>query len=67
MKTKDIDKWFKGLDSFEIALMFPGLYEEIMMSADPERCTINHFLKEAKETWNEMSPEEKEGMYNEYK
>ena len=67
MKTKDIDKWFKGLDSFEIALMFPTLYEEIMMSADPERCTINHFLKEAKETWNEMSPEEKEGMYNEYK
>jgi hypothetical protein len=67
MKTKDIDKWFKGLDSFEIALMFPTLYEEIMMSADPGRCTINHFLKEAKETWDEMSLEEKEGMYNEYK
>lgn len=67
MKTKDINKWFKNLDSYEIGLMFPGLYSEIMESADPQRRTVNHFLKEAKQAWNEMTPEEKEEMYNEYK
>ena len=67
MKTKDINKWFKNLDSYEIGLMFPGLYNKMMESADPGRCTINHFLKEVKAEWKEMSNEQKEKIYNEYK
>ena len=38
-----------------------------MESADPKRCTVNHFLKEVKAEWKEMSIEQKEKIYNEYK
>ena len=64
---KEINNWFKGLDSFTMSFLFSGLYEEIMESADPERCTINHFIKEAKEEWKSLSNEEKTKLYEEYK
>ena len=64
-KLTEINNWFKSLDSFELSYIFSGLYEEIMESADARRCTINHFIKEAKAEWNEMSIEQKEKIYNE--
>ena len=66
MKTT-VNNWFKSLDSFTMSFIFPGLYSEIMESADPKRCTVNHFVKEAKEKWNGLSEEEKEKIYNQYK
>ena len=69
MKTKltEINAWFKTLDSLDLSYIFSSLYEEIMESADPKRCTVNHFLKEVKAEWNEMSIDQKEKIYNEYK
>lgn len=69
MKTKltEINAWFKNLDSLDLSYIFSSLYEEIIESADPKRSTINHFYKEAKELWKEMSYEQKEKIYNEYK
>lgn len=64
MTQRELDKWFNSLDSFEIAEIFPSLYEEIMESADPERCTINDFYKEAKSDWKGMTKEEKEKYYH---
>lgn len=64
---KELNTWFKGLDSFTLTFIFPSLYESIMMSADPKRCTINHFLKEAKAEWEMMTYEQKEKIYNQYK
>lgn len=66
-KFAEINVWFKNLDSIDLSYIFSSLYEEIMESADPRRCTINHFLKEAKAEWKEMSNEQKEKIYNEYK
>lgn len=62
--VKELDGWFKSLDSRDIADLFPSLYEEIMESADPKRCSINDFLKEAKSEWKNMKKEEKEYLYN---
>lgn len=64
---KEINNWFKGLDSFTLSFIFSSLYNEIMESADPKRCTINHFIKEVKEEWNSLSDEKKTKLYNEYK
>ncbi len=64
---KEINNWFKTLDSFTLSFIFPGLYSEIMESADPKRCTVNHFLKEAKEKWNGFSDEQKTKLYEQYK
>ena len=66
-KITEINAWFKNLDSLDLSYIFSSLYEEIMESADPGCCTINHFLKEAKADWKEMSDEQKEKIYNEYK
>lgn len=66
-KLTEINAWFKTLDSLDLSYIFSSLYEEIMESADPGRCTINHFLKEVKADWKEMTLEQKEKIYNEYK
>ena len=66
-KKTVINNWFKGLDSFTMSFLFPGLYSEIMESADPKRCTINHFIKEAKEEWKSLSDEDKSKLYEQYK
>lgn len=67
MKTTELNNWFKGLDSFTMSFIFPGLYSEIMESADPKRCTVNCFVKEAKEKWNSLPDMDKEKLYNQYK
>lgn len=67
MKTTEINKWFKGLDSFTMSFIFPSLYAEIMESADPKRCTINCFVKEAREKWNSLPDMDKEKLYEQYK
>lgn len=64
MTQKELDKWFNSLDSFEIAEIFPSLYEEVMASADLERSDINYFVKEAKSDWKGMTKEEKEKYYH---
>ena len=64
---KELNIWFKGLDSFTLSFIFPSLYESIMESADPKRCTINHFIKEAKAEWKMMTYEQKEKIYEQYK
>ncbi len=64
MTQKELDKWFNNLDSFEIAEIFPSLYEEVMASADPERSDIKYFVKEAKSDWKGMTKEEKEKYYH---
>lgn len=66
MKIKDINKWFKNLDSYEIALIFPGEYEKAMESADPT-VNINTFIKEAKVLWMNLPDEEKMEIYEQYK
>lgn len=66
MSTKELDKWFNNLDSFELGIMFPGEYEEAMESADPS-VNINTFVKDVKQTWKRLSKEKKEELYNEYK
>ena len=66
-KITEINAWFKNLDSLDLSYIFSSLYEEIMESADLGSCTINHFLKEVKADWKEMSDEQKEKIYNEYK
>lgn len=63
MTQKELDKWFNNLSSFELADAFPSLYEEVMMSADPD-VNINTFYKEAKSEWKNMSKEQKEELYN---
>ena len=59
-----LNKWFRGLDSYDLAMIFPGEYEEVMMSADPD-VNINTFYKEARRTWNLMSVSEKTRIYKE--
>ena len=66
-KFAEINAWFKTLDPLDLSYIFSSLYEEIMESADPKRCTMNHFLKETKAEWKVMSNEQKEKIYNEYK
>lgn len=66
-KLTEINAWFKNLDSLDLSYIFSSLYEEIMESADPMRCTINQFLKEVKAEWKKMGIEQKEKIYNEYK
>ena len=65
MTQKELDKWFNSLDSFEIAEIFPSLYEEVMASADSS-VNINTFIKEAKSDWKLMSKEQKEEIYKMY-
>lgn len=65
MKKKDINDWFKSLDSYELSFLFPCLYREHMESADP-KCNINTFIKEVNAEWKAMSDEEKETFYNTY-
>ena len=62
---KELDAWFKDLDQETLSFIFSSLYEEIMMSADPRRSTINHFYKEAKKEWKTLPYEEKVKMYKE--
>lgn len=64
---RTINKWFKELDSFALSFLFPGLYSEIMESADPERCNINSFIKKATEEWKKLSNEDKIKLYEEFK
>ena len=66
MSKKVLNDWFNSLDSYELSFIFPGMYEDYMESAEPGD-DINAFIKEAKATWKEMSKEEKEEIYNNYK
>ena len=66
MTQKELDYWFRNLDSSELGKIFPSMYEDALMSADPD-VNINTFIKEAKADWKRMSKEEKERLYNEYK
>lgn len=59
-----LNKWFRGLDSEELAMIFPGEYDEVMMSADPS-ININTFYKEVRRTWNLMPVSEKTRIYKE--
>jgi hypothetical protein len=63
MTQKELDKWFNSLESFELAEIFPGTYEEVMESADPT-VNINTFVKEVKSDWKNMSKEQKEEYYH---
>ena len=62
---RKLNKWFKNLDSSELANIFPSEFEHTMMSADPD-VNINTFIDECKEYWKGLSIEEKEHMYNYY-
>lgn len=64
MTIRELDKWFRSLDSRDLADLFPSLFEEIMESADPERNSINDFIKECKSDWKNMDKDEKEYLYN---
>ena len=59
-----LNKWFRGLDSEELAMIFPGEYDEAMISADPD-VNINTFYKEARRSWNLMPVSEKTRIYKE--
>lgn len=63
MTQKELDKWFNSLESFELAEIFPSLYEQTMESADPT-VNINTFVKEAKNRWKGMTKEMKEDYYH---
>ncbi len=65
MSIKKIDSWFRNLDTNALAFIFPSLFEKTMASADPDRCTVNDFIKEAKKEWNELGNEQKRELYNE--
>ena len=66
MTKKEINSWFKNLDTLELSFIFSFLYEEIMESADPKRCTVNHFHKEAMESWKSMTDEQRMKIWEEY-
>ena len=59
-----LNKWFRSLDSEELAMIFPGEYDEVIMSADPD-VNINTFYKEARRSWNLMTTSEKTRIYKE--
>lgn len=63
MSTKDLNTWFNNLDSYDLSLLFPGEFEDAMMSADPDE-NINTFIDEAKAHWKCMDKEEKIRLYN---
>ena len=66
MTQKEINSWFKNLDTLELSFIFSSLYEEIMESADPKRCTVNHFHKEAMESWKNMTDNQRMKIWEEY-
>lgn len=66
MTQKEINSWFKNLDTLELSFIFSFLYEEIMESTDPKRCTVNHFHKEAMESWKNMTDDQRMKIWEEY-
>ena len=66
MTKKEINNWIKNLNTLELSFIFSFLYEEIMESADPKRCTVNHFHKEAMESWKSMTDDQKMKIWEEY-
>ena len=66
MTKKEINSWFKNLDTLELSFIFSSLYEEIMESTDPKRCTVNHFHKEAMESWKSMTDDQRMKIWEEY-
>ena len=63
MTVKELDRWFKDLDTNDLSFLFPFLYEQIMESADPD-VSVNDFYKEAKALWRAMTKEEKQELHN---
>lgn len=61
-RERKLNKWFKNLDTSELANIFSIEFEHTMMSADPE-VNINTFIDECKKYWNGLSIEEKEHIY----
>lgn len=57
-----LERWFKDLDSDDKAFLFPGLYSEIMESADPT-VNINTFYREVRDIWKGMSWTDKKKCY----
>lgn len=62
MSQKELDTWFRNLDSFELAEIFPSQYEEAMESADPA-VNINTFVREMRADWKRMTKEQKEELH----
>ena len=66
MTKKEINSWFKNLDTLTLSFIFSSLYEEIMESADPKRCTVNHFYKEVMSNWKNMTDDQRMKIWEEY-
>ena len=66
MTKKEINSWFKNLDTLELSFIFSSLYEEIMESADPKKCTVNHFYKEVMSDWKNMTDDQRMKTWEEY-
>lgn len=66
MTKKEINSWFKNMDTPELSFIFSSLYEEIMESADPKRCTVNHFHKEVMSDWKNMTDNQRMKIWEEY-
>ena len=66
MTKKEINSWFKNMDTPELSFIFSSLYEEIMESADPKRCTANHFYKEVMSDWKNMTDDQRMKIWEEY-
>lgn len=66
MTKKEINSWFKNMDTPELSFIFSSLYEEIMESADPKRCTVNHFYKEVMSDWKNMTDDQRMKIWEEY-
>ena len=66
MTKKEINSWFKNMDTPELSFIFSSLYEGIMESADPKRCTVNHFYKEVMSDWKNMTDDQRMKIWEEY-
>lgn len=66
MTQEEINSWFRGLDTLTLSFIFSFLYGEIMKSADPKRCTVNHFHKEVMEKWKNMTDEQRMKIWEKY-
>ena len=62
MSQKELDTWFRNLDSFELAEIVPSQYEKAMESADPA-VNINTFVREMRADWKRMTKEQKEELH----
>lgn len=62
-----LDLWFNSLDSDSLKGIFPDLFDDIIHSKNPERCTVNDFIDEADEEWDKYTIDQKKDVYNFFK